>query len=336
MTDGHQGRDPRRHPEHDRPRAERAAEGLRGEVRRHRRRPGGRGRGRAGGGGGGEAAPAEEEKDEFDVILTAAGDKKIQVIKEVRALTSLGLKEAKDLVDGAPKPVLEKVVQGRRREGQGPARGRRRHRRAQVARRRAQLAPGGAPRPWAACRLTRTPRACGTPRSMRPSARLLARALAARLISVAVPASASCSLVLPALASRAPRATRSPPCSRGVTLLPSSHRPGTFLLRQPRRGPAAAGSDRHPARLVQVVPRQRAGRDLPRHQPDRGLHRSAPPRARVRRRRQDLRPPPKFTVEECKEKDMTFSAPIFVRGPLHERHRPARSRSRRSSWGTSR
>ena len=58
--------------------------------------------------GGGEAA-AEEEKDEFDVILEAAGDKKIQVIKEVRALTSLGLKEAKDLVDGAPKPVLEKV-----------------------------------------------------------------------------------------------------------------------------------------------------------------------------------------------------------------------------------
>jgi large subunit ribosomal protein L7/L12 len=59
-------------------------------------------------GGGGEAAAAEE-KSEFDVILTAAGDKKIQVIKEVRTLTNLGLKEAKDLVDGAPKPVLEKV-----------------------------------------------------------------------------------------------------------------------------------------------------------------------------------------------------------------------------------
>jgi len=64
----------------------------------------------AGGGGGGEAAAPEEEKDEFDVILIAAGDKKIQVIKEVRSLTSLGLKEAKDLVDGAPKPVLEKVT----------------------------------------------------------------------------------------------------------------------------------------------------------------------------------------------------------------------------------
>ena len=59
--------------------------------------------------GGGEAAAAEEEKSDFDVILTDAGDKKIQVIKEVRALTSLGLKEAKDLVEAAPKPVLEKA-----------------------------------------------------------------------------------------------------------------------------------------------------------------------------------------------------------------------------------
>ena len=61
-------------------------------------------------GAGGGAAEAEvEEKDEFDVVLEAAGDKKIQVIKEVRSLTSLGLKEAKDLVDGAPKPLLEHV-----------------------------------------------------------------------------------------------------------------------------------------------------------------------------------------------------------------------------------
>src|SRR6266536_5847373 len=60
-------------------------------------------------GGGGEAAAEVEEQDEFDVILEAAGDKKIQVIKEIRELTSLGLKEAKDLVDGAPNAVLEKV-----------------------------------------------------------------------------------------------------------------------------------------------------------------------------------------------------------------------------------
>jgi large subunit ribosomal protein L7/L12 len=61
-------------------------------------------------GGGAAAADEVEEQDEFDVILEAAGEKKIQVIKEVRSLTSLGLKEAKDLVDAAPKPVLEKVA----------------------------------------------------------------------------------------------------------------------------------------------------------------------------------------------------------------------------------
>ena len=64
----------------------------------------------AAGGGAGDAAEAAAEQDEFDVILESAGDKKIQVIKEVRGLTSLGLKEAKDLVDNAPKPVLEKVA----------------------------------------------------------------------------------------------------------------------------------------------------------------------------------------------------------------------------------
>jgi large subunit ribosomal protein L7/L12 len=63
----------------------------------------------AAGGGAAAEAPAVEEQEEFDVILEAAGEKKIQVIKEVRALTSLGLKEAKDLVDGAPKPVVEKA-----------------------------------------------------------------------------------------------------------------------------------------------------------------------------------------------------------------------------------
>ncbi|WP_262689429.1 50S ribosomal protein L7/L12 [Kordiimonas aestuarii] len=64
----------------------------------------------------GPAAAAEEEKDEFDVILTAAGDKKINVIKEVRAITGLGLKEAKDLVEGAPKPVKEGVAKAEAEE----------------------------------------------------------------------------------------------------------------------------------------------------------------------------------------------------------------------------
>ena len=63
-----------------------------------------------GGAAGGAAAAAEEEKDEFDVILTSAGAQKIQVIKVVREITSLGLKEAKDLVDGAPQKVLEKAT----------------------------------------------------------------------------------------------------------------------------------------------------------------------------------------------------------------------------------
>ncbi len=68
--------------------------------------------------GGGEAAAAEE-KDSFDVVLAGAGDKKIQVIKVVRELTSLGLKEAKDLVDGAPKPVLEGVNKEKAEEAKG-------------------------------------------------------------------------------------------------------------------------------------------------------------------------------------------------------------------------
>jgi large subunit ribosomal protein L7/L12 len=76
-----------------------------------------------GGGGPAPGVEAEEEKDEFDVVLTAAGDKKIQVIKEVRALTSLGLKEAKDLVDSAPKPVLEKVAKEQAEEAKSKLEG---------------------------------------------------------------------------------------------------------------------------------------------------------------------------------------------------------------------
>jgi large subunit ribosomal protein L7/L12 len=79
--------------------------------------------GPAGGGGGGDGAAVEEEKDEFDVVLQAAGDKKIQVIKEVRSLTSLGLKEAKDLVDSAPKPVLESVTKEQAEEAKGKLEG---------------------------------------------------------------------------------------------------------------------------------------------------------------------------------------------------------------------
>ena len=77
----------------------------------------------AGGAAGGDGAAAEEEKDEFDVVLTGAGDKKIQVIKEVRSLTSLGLKEAKDLVDSAPKPVLEGVPKEQAEEAKGKLEG---------------------------------------------------------------------------------------------------------------------------------------------------------------------------------------------------------------------
>ena len=77
----------------------------------------------AGGAAAGGGAAAEEEKDEFDVILTGAGDKKIQVIKEVRALTSLGLKEAKDLVDSAPKPVLENVPKDQAEEAKSKLEG---------------------------------------------------------------------------------------------------------------------------------------------------------------------------------------------------------------------
>ena len=75
--------------------------------------------------GGGAAGGAEvaEEKDEFDVVLNGAGDKKIQVIKEVRSLTSLGLKEAKDLVDSAPKAVLEKVTKEQAEEAKGKLEG---------------------------------------------------------------------------------------------------------------------------------------------------------------------------------------------------------------------
>ena len=82
--------------------------------------------------GGGDGAAAEEEKDSFDVVLTAAGDKKIQVIKVVRAITGLGLKEAKDVVDGAPGAVKEGVTKDEAEKLKARARGGRRQRRAEV------------------------------------------------------------------------------------------------------------------------------------------------------------------------------------------------------------
>ena len=93
-------------------------------------------------GGGGAEAPAAEEKDEFNVTLEAAGDKKIQVIKEVRTLTSLGLKEAKDLVDGAPKVVLENVNKEAAEKAKARPRGRWRHRHRQVVPSTANAARG--------------------------------------------------------------------------------------------------------------------------------------------------------------------------------------------------
>ena len=99
----------------------------------------------AAGGGGGDAAAAEEQT-EFDVILTAAGDKKIQVIKVVRAVTGLGLKEAKAVVDEAPGPVKEGVTARGGRQDQGRARRGGRDRRGQVAR-RGRARERGAPAP---------------------------------------------------------------------------------------------------------------------------------------------------------------------------------------------
>ena len=119
-----------------RPRARRAEEEDRGGVGHHRRRSG-RGRGRRAPQRAAAAGEAAEEQTAFDVMLTGAGDKKIQVIKVVRAITGLGLKEAKDLVDGAPSAVKEGVAQGRGRLDQGAARRSRRHRRGQVVAKRA-------------------------------------------------------------------------------------------------------------------------------------------------------------------------------------------------------
>ena len=144
------------------PRGRRAGQGHGGEVRRQRRRPRGRWPPAA-------AAAVVEEKDEFDVVLTAAGDKKIQVIKEVRAITGLGLKEAKDLVEGAPKPVKEGVTKAEAEQIKDQARRGRRHRRAQVcAPSRAAIGTPGSGRAAAPLPVQRIP-AGGARRSASPA-----------------------------------------------------------------------------------------------------------------------------------------------------------------------
>ena len=100
----------------------------------------------AGPAGGGAAAPAVEEQTEFTVMLAAIGDKKIEVIKEVRAITGLGLKEAKDLVEAAPKAVKEGVSKDEGEKLKAPAREGRRQGRAQVSSRRASARRSNTPR----------------------------------------------------------------------------------------------------------------------------------------------------------------------------------------------
>jgi large subunit ribosomal protein L7/L12 len=115
----------------------------------------------AAGGAGGAAAPAAEEKTEFTVMLDEAGANKVSVIKAVREITGLGLKEAKDLVDGAPKPVKEGICQGRRRGRQEEAGRSRRQGRAQVSRPSKRPGLGGPPlRRAAQSQRPRAPRLC--------------------------------------------------------------------------------------------------------------------------------------------------------------------------------
>ena len=122
-------------------------------------------------GGAGAEAPAAEEKDEFNVTLEAAGDKKIQVIKEVRTLTSLGLKEAKDLVDGAPKLVLENVNKEAGGQGQGSPRGCRRHGHRQVSPTASRRGAAPAASAWPAPRSAFAPSAARAPAARAPRAR---------------------------------------------------------------------------------------------------------------------------------------------------------------------
>ena len=212
-----------------RPRAQRAAQGLRREVRRDRRGARRRGRRRPGAAAA-VRAEAEEEKDEFDVILTEAGDKKIQVIKEVRALTNLGLKEAKDLVDGAPSPS------SRRCRRKTPRRPRRPSRR--------PAAPSSSSSSTAAQCMIEGPAAAAGPSSRQGTMRSTGWRVTARDAVVGV-----------VVVQRAPaRPARRPP--------PRPVRPSSAPARP--RGPATstarsrtASSDRHPGEHAPARPRPR-------------------------------------------------------------------------------
>ena len=237
--------------------------------------------------GGGDGAAAEE-KTAFDVVLTAAGDKKIQVIKVVRAITGLGLKEAKDLVDGAPKPSRKASTAGGGRLDQGPARGGRRRRRAQVGRRRLAERRAQGRRSAVGPRL-RAVEAHGSPCPLRYATRT---PCAIAILLAAFGASASPALareVVPLPFWVAPTSAR-PPALHDHSLREAvsldqqgcrATRAQELLTPEARSRPPQP--DRHPEGLVRLVHERGPARDDRRHLADRGLHRHA--RRRVRRLR---------------------------------------------------
>ena len=267
-------------------------------------------------GGGGEAAAAEE-KDEFDVVLAAAGDKKIQVIKEVRALTSLGLKEAKDLVDSAPKPVLEKVTKEDAEKAKAPARRGRRHRRAQVVH-----APGSGP-PGASRAVCRPSMVGDGPwiltsgggRRILPRFRprlagagplrlhCVARGACAAMIQRAVSISLVPPLKFQALGSRAPAHHLQP---RGVT-----------LARLASRERFSFGKLREVLALPDLIAVQRESFEWFLEEGVAEVLRDISPiedfTGQLKLELADhVFDPPKHSEDECRERDMTFARPLFV------------------------
>ena len=263
----------------------------------------------AAGGGGGEAAAAEEQ-DEFDVVLIAAGDKKIQVIKEVRSLTSLGLKEAKDLVDNAPKPV------SRRPRRKTPRRPR------PSSRRPAPPSSSSSPTAVGPLRLPgRRSRRAGLPENLDPEGSSsyppqstggpprgsgqLARACSRIAARGYDPASRVCPLEPPLLLFalvrvRAPSLREESPClvSRPVNVCPSPSLPEVLELPDL----IAVQRDSFQWFLDEGIAEVLA--DI---SPDRGLHRQ------LKLELADhVFDPPKHSEDECRERDMTFARPLFV------------------------